>query len=248
MSKPIYIHNEIEHNTSAAEVIVPLLLHQFSPGSVLDVGCGIGTWLSVFLAHGITDVKGIDGDFIDRTLLSKFIDEKYFSAADLTQLFDLKKKFDLVISLEVAEHLPPKSAETFVASIVQHGDTILFSGATVGQGGQNHLNEQWPSYWADLFQKHGYQCYDIIRPLIWNDALVNKWYKQNVLVYSKKALLPNPSHNIDVIHPDYWTKRNRKVVRLLDSLDYIRDGKAGLLFYLKVLGKSLLHLGRKYKF
>ncbi|TAD82752.1 MAG: methyltransferase domain-containing protein [Bacteroidetes bacterium] len=245
MSKKLYIHNEIEHNTVAAEVIVPHLVQLLNPKSVLDVGCGIGTWMSVFHQHNVL-INGIDGDFVDRTLLKKFTDLSHFQAIDLAKPFNLNQRYDLAISLEVAEHLPPESAEGFVASIVKHADTVVFSAANKWQGGQNHLNEQYASYWANLFAKHGYQCYDLIRPLVWNQPQVDKWYKQNILVYSKHALLPSPSQNINLIHPDYWEKRTRKVVRLMDNLTLIRSGKAGLLFYLKSLFRSVSHFGKKY--
>jgi hypothetical protein len=183
---------------------------------------------------------------VDRTLLKKFIDVSDFEAVDLAAPFNLHQKFDLAISLEVGEHLRPDCAEAFVASIVQHADTVVFSAANKWQGGQNHLNEQYASYWASIFAQHGYHCYDIIRPLIWNQQEVNKWYKQNILVYSKHPLLDKPSESINIVHPDYWDKRTHKVIRLMDNLTLIRSGKAGILFYLKALGLSLRHFGKKY--
>jgi 2-polyprenyl-3-methyl-5-hydroxy-6-metoxy-1,4-benzoquinol methylase len=65
----------------------------------------------------------------------------------LIQPLDLEKEFDLVVSLEVAEHLPASAADQFVNTLVKHGKKILFSAAIPGQGGQDHLNEQWPDYW-----------------------------------------------------------------------------------------------------
>jgi hypothetical protein len=203
--------------------------------------------MAVFLQSGVADVSGVDGDFIDLSLLEKHVSPTQFQPLDLSQPFNLNRRFDLVMSLEVAEHLPPTSARAFVQSLVLHGDTVIFSAANRGRGGQNHLNEQYLLYWAGLFAEHGYRCYDLLRPRIWNHAGVDKWYKQNTLVYSKRQLMPAPSEAIDVIHPIYWDKRNKKVERLMDNLTLIRTGKAGILFYLKCLGLSLTRFGRKYK-
>ena len=65
----------------SAEAIVPLVLALIKPRSIIDVGCGLGTWLSVFQEFGVKDVFGIDGDYIDRHML-KIADER-FMAFDL---------------------------------------------------------------------------------------------------------------------------------------------------------------------
>lgn len=67
---------------------------------------------------------------------------------DLTQPLSLGRKFDLCVSMEVAEHLPPSRADSFVADLVGLAPVVLFSAAVPEQGGTNHLNEQWPDYGA----------------------------------------------------------------------------------------------------
>ena len=62
--------------------------------------------------------------------------------SNLANPVDLGRKFDLVQSLEVGEHLPKSAADTFVETLVKHGDVVLFSAASVGQGGHDHINEQ----------------------------------------------------------------------------------------------------------
>jgi len=91
----MYIHETNVHNLDAPSVVVPILINLVKPASVLDVGCGIGTWLSVFNKEGVMDYFGIDGDYVDRELLSGFIDPDHFKAVDLSGPFDLKRKFDL---------------------------------------------------------------------------------------------------------------------------------------------------------
>ncbi|MBC7383806.1 MAG: methyltransferase domain-containing protein [Bacteroidia bacterium] len=207
--KPKYIHHTDVHNLIAPRQVVPLLIKLFHPKNVLDVGCGIGTWLSVFKQHGVRGVHGIDGDFVDKKLLWNYINEEEFTAKDLTLSFDLKKKFDLVICLEVAEHLEKKQANGFIKSICKHADVIVFSAAVPGQGGQNHLNEQWPAYWINLFKIQGFKSYDILRPLIWNITEIDWWYKQNMLVFSNKSLTGfNESALIlPLVHPQHLQQK-----------------------------------------
>ena len=65
----MYIHETSVHNTAAAEQVVPVIKKLFSPASVIDIGCGIGTWLTVFKQYGIAKVKGVDGDYVNRKQL-----------------------------------------------------------------------------------------------------------------------------------------------------------------------------------
>jgi 2-polyprenyl-3-methyl-5-hydroxy-6-metoxy-1,4-benzoquinol methylase len=104
---------------SSATEIVPLILELVHPGSVIDVGCGLGTWLSVFEEHGIDDILGLDGDYVDRTRLET--PEERYLPFDLEKPFRIDRQFDLVVSLEVAEHLPGECAGTFVDSLTRLG-------------------------------------------------------------------------------------------------------------------------------
>lgn len=153
------------------------------------------------------DVLGLDGDYVEKELLAKYISNNEFKATDLTQPFDLKRKFDLIISLEVAEHLPEDSAENFIKSLCKHGDIIVFSAAIPGQGGQNHINEQWRFYWCEKFASFNYKAFDILRPRIWNIEKVNWWYKQNVLIFSKhdySHLELSSAIMLEAIHPELF--------------------------------------------
>ena len=167
-----YIHDEIIHNSGAAEQVLPVLFSIFKPKSILDVGCGLGNWIEVAKKMGIEEVVGVDGSYVNRTLLK--IDDKEFIEKDLAKPFDLNKNFDLAICLEVAEHLPETSADTLIQSIVTHADVVIFSAAIPGQGGQNHINEQWPTYGQELFQKYDYDVIDYFKPKIWNNNKIER--------------------------------------------------------------------------
>jgi SAM-dependent methyltransferase len=175
--------------TRSAEVIVPLVLQLLPVRNVLDVGCGDGSWLSVFRRLGVEDIFGIDGDYVTGDILQ--IPQDRFRAVDLTKPFSLGRVFDLAISLEVAEHLPSESALVFVESLARLAPLVLFSAAIPFQGGDDHVNEQWPDTWVALFQKHGYVPVDFIRKRVWQNDSVVWWYAQNMLLFAKANLLEN---------------------------------------------------------
>jgi hypothetical protein len=172
---------------ASAKVIVPKLFRMLNIESVADFGCGQGAWLSVWKSQGVAEVVGVDGAYVSRTSL--LIDPEEFAERDLKEPVRLNRRFDLVQSLEVAEHLPESNARQFVASLVAHGDVILFSAAAPGQGGEHHVNEQPYQYWRDLFGEHQYLPADCIRTLIDPRDPVEPWYRYNTLLYVRRDAL-----------------------------------------------------------
>ncbi len=173
---------------SARELIPALLAVLPDPvQSVLDVGCGAGAWLAVWKSHGAR-VTGLDGDYVSRDRL--LIDTGEFVAADLAQGFDLGSRYDLVQSLEVAEHLPASAAEGFVASLCRHADRVLFSAAPPGQGGENHVNEQPYQYWRDHFRRQGFAMYDPVRGALAEKSAVKPWYRYNTFLFVREDCEP----------------------------------------------------------
>lgn len=166
---------------ASARVVVPIVIDLLKPGSVVDVGCGIGTWLAVFAEHGVSDTLGVDGHWVDREQL--LIESSRFVAFDLEWPLEVGRSFDLAVSLEVAEHLSAQAAEGFVGSLVRLAPAVLFSAAIPDQGGADHRNEQWPEYWAALFARYGYEPVDCIRPRVWSNPDIEVWYAQNTLLY-----------------------------------------------------------------
>jgi SAM-dependent methyltransferase len=169
----------------SARQIIPKLTAVVPVRSVVDFGCGQGAWLSVWADAGAS-VAGVDGPYVDTSRL--LIDPRDFHAADLAAPIDLGRQFDLVQSLEVAEHLPPAKAEQFVETLTAHGSHILFSAAVPGQGGENHVNEQPPDYWRALFREQGYAAFDYLRPLICDDPAIARWYRFNSILYIRDDL------------------------------------------------------------
>ena len=194
----------------SAEVVIPLAMATLNPTSVVDVGCGVGAWLSVFRDHGVTDVLGIDGSYVQPQCLQ--IPRASFRPHDLRQPLRLDRVFDLVVSLEVAEHLPASCSGVFIDTLTRLGPVILFSAAIPYQGGAHHLNEQWPGYWAELFEQRGYRVIDCLRRRIWNNRNVDWCYAQNILIFARpESIERNPAlerglaethpSQLDLVHP-----------------------------------------------
>jgi SAM-dependent methyltransferase len=168
----------------SASVVVPFVLDLLDVRSVCDVGCGLGTWLRCWREHGVKDVLGIDGDYVDLDQL--MIPAEQFQPADLRQPLSCGRSFDLATCMEVAEHLPADRGESFVADLTSLAPVVLFSAAVPGQGGTDHINERWQNYWAGLFHQKGFATFDVIRPKIWDDNQVEYWYRQNALLFCRQ--------------------------------------------------------------
>ena len=141
--------------------------------SVADFGAGQGAWLSVWQRLGVSDITALDGAYVDQDAL--LVPKHTFVPSDLSRPVRLGRTFDLVQSLEVAEHLPASAAEQFVDNLVAHSAVVLFSAATLGQGGEHHVNERPYSYWRDLFSDRGYLMFDLIRPFVIENGAVKPW-------------------------------------------------------------------------
>lgn len=169
-----------ENSIDTAKVVVPLLIDWYRPTSVLDLGCNVGSWLSVFRDNGVLDVIGIDGD---NMLDSLVIPKDYFCSFDLTKPIDAHGNFDMVLCLEVAEHLEEQYADTLIDTAILHSDLIIWSAATKGQGGYNHVNEQPVEYWIEKFKQKGYKARDLsnILPILPHD-----YYRKNAIEFKRE--------------------------------------------------------------
>ena len=167
---------------ASARTVSGLLLGEMTIGSLLDIGAGHGAWAAEWLRAGVKDVLAVDGDYVPRDQLA--IPTDNFLAHDLSTPLDLKRRFDLVQTLEVAEHLPGDKADLFVDNLARHGDVILFSAAVPNQGGEHHVNEQPPQYWRERFARRGYDVFDWLRPLLADKKGVEPWYRFNSYIYA----------------------------------------------------------------
>jgi SAM-dependent methyltransferase len=132
--------------------LADVIFQQFAPTSVCDLGCGNGFIIQA-LGQRHIEVRGVEGspeslNFVDAKLVDCIV------IRDLTQHQDLGT-YDLVISTEVAEHIPKKYSTTFVDNLARAGRrNILFSAAHPGQWGDRHINCQPREFWINLFERY----------------------------------------------------------------------------------------------
>ncbi|MCD6029164.1 MAG: hypothetical protein K0S78_1338 [Thermomicrobiales bacterium] len=198
----------------SARSVVPWIIEFVGlPASVVDVGCGTGEWLAAFQQFGVSDILGIDGPWVPVELMH--IPPTCFAAHDLGTPLSPGRTFELAISLETAEHLPPDHAALFVESLVRLAPLVVFSSAVPFQPGVDHKNLQWPAYWATMFGRHGFVAIDCIRPRIWETPGIPYWYKQNMILYADSHHLDSHEwlqclharhggYPLPIIHPDIY--------------------------------------------
>jgi len=169
----------------SAKTIVRILREVLPIESVLDIGCAKGTWLDAWRASGVDRIHGADGDYVDIDRL--VVPRESFTKADISEPLTLGGCFDLVQSLEVAEHISTKCSDCFIENLVSHSNGIvLFSAASPGQGGEFHINEQPYEYWRQKFRELGFEPFDYIRPQIAADSAVSFWYRYNIILYVRR--------------------------------------------------------------
>lgn len=162
------------------EPFIRAALDLIAPRSVLDLGCGSGLYPLLYRHFGVEDVLGVDGLERDATVL----DEATYRKADLQKPFDAGRTFDLVVCLEVVEHLHPETTDVILDSIARHaGDhgTILFSMAEPGQPGNGHINCRRMSEVLDLWAARGWSP-DVAQTLGLRAVASMSWFRRNTLI------------------------------------------------------------------
>lgn len=179
------------------------------PFKVLDVGCGEGWWSNALLHLG-HDVESLDQDVPEKTAPGVSV-----LRCELEESWRMTRApYDLVLCLEVAEHLSAEGGDRLVGSLVRatnpHG-LIAWSAAIPGQTGHGHQNEQWPDYWDARFRALGWMLSDPLRDRLWDDPSVEPWYAQNLLIATagaangtRWAAARSPRR---LVHPSIWEHR-----------------------------------------
>ena len=208
------IYSNHRDGDESENIILSILLSKFNIKTMVDFGCATGRWCKAGKELGMTEVLGIDGEYVNVEAL--VIDKTEFRSENLENYINLSQRYDLAISLEVAEHIPENKSDIFVENLVNAADLILFSAAVPGQGGDFHVNEQLMSYWVEKFERHGYLLYDCIRPEVWKNKNVMSMYRQNCVIFAKNILgnVDTRTGIVDIIHPDVFNNMSKRGVML----------------------------------
>jgi hypothetical protein len=187
--KPRFFDRLRDGARASAQAVAPLVYEIFEPKTVIDVGCGSASWAAAFAGLG-AEAAGCDGAYALEADLD--IPAERFVAVDLEDIAACRQsvtgRYDLAISLEVAEHLPEACADDFIDFLCALAPVTLFSAAIPGQAGYQHVNCQWPAYWNHKFRRNGRVCMDILRPLFFSDERIEVWYRQNMMLFVARPL------------------------------------------------------------
>ncbi len=180
-----YAEHFIENQASARKILRRVFEITGTPRSAVDLGGGSGAWCRVMRELGVARVTCIDDPRIPANQL--LVRSEEFIGCDLAASMPAPIPCDLALCTEVAEHLPESRAGAVVDFLAASAGVILFSSAIAGQPHGLHINPQPPSYWRDLFARRGFTRYDVVRPLILNDAEISYWYRQNLFLFADDA-------------------------------------------------------------
>lgn len=206
-----YTNKRDSEARQSAKQFFKVLINSFpelSINSILEIGAGQGSWVSEaidFFNASKKNSLGIDGKWAQQW----FPNDVPFAGIDLSMPEILNecvsgKKYDLGICVEVCEHLSTVSAKKVVDALASQCSVVIFGAALTGQFGQGHQNCRSHYYWANLFLKRSYLCFDIFRSKLWTDLLVKPWYAQNTYLFAPKGLMKSSFFNnqfFDEIHP-----------------------------------------------
>ncbi len=147
--------------------------------NVVDLGCGMGNYARSFVSEGIF-CDAFDGNPNTEVLtggLGKVLD---FSVP-----FNLNKKYDCVMSLEVGEHIPKQYESTFIQNLCNHSNGwIILSWAVIGQGGDGHVNCQNNDYIVDELSKLNFQ-FNLTESNNLRKYSTLSWFKDTIMVFEK---------------------------------------------------------------
>ena len=240
-----YHKNQSNKSYVYGKEIIPFLKESFSINSVIDIGSGICGFLKAANEFDIEDVIGVDGDYVNPNDL--LVKKENFIPYNLENKLNLKRKFDLVVSLETAEHIDKKFAQTFIDTITSLGNLVLFSAAQIGQGGVNHVNCQSLQYWEDLFNLFNFEKHsNIVYEFTKDKEHISQWYRKNAVLYKKKKTLKKIDIELPEIEiEDFGRRPTHK--NDIAALFYLIDSCKGNILEIGTwYGKTTYELAKRF--
>jgi SAM-dependent methyltransferase len=242
-SRDFYLDNDRGMSRSARAILSEFLQGQ-SVRSAIDVGCGRGNWLQMLLELKVEHVLGLDGPWVRNAGL--LVPEQNFRSTDLLEPIPDLGHFDVGLCFEVLEHLSDEAGKRIVGWLCGSCEQVLFSAAVPGQGGTGHINEQWQSYWARIFESNGFVADLTMRNKLWLEADIKPWYKQNLIVFRRRgAAAPDPSaagrHSgpLDLVHPEMFVLKMQEKAALANFDANVINLRAMLAAIPKVVASKI---------
>jgi SAM-dependent methyltransferase len=146
--------------------IADRIVTDINPTRVLDAGCAIGMLVEALRARGV-DARGID---VSSYAIQSAPDElrPYLREASIAEPFG--ERFDLIVCIEVLEHMQPGDADRTIANIAAHTDEVLFSSTPFDHKEPTHINVRMPEEWAEAFARPG-----LYRDVDYDASFITKW-------------------------------------------------------------------------
>ena len=156
--------------------------------SVVDLGCGVGSYLDAAHDMGIAPLKGYE---INLSIANCYIPEhlrQFISSDDITSALP-GGGFDCSWSVEVGEHIQPEGTEQFVSNLVNLTRRLtLLSCAPPGQRGTAHINLRPKEEWVELMTRHGmrYLPTEVDHTVShWSSLGAPSYILRNLMIFSK---------------------------------------------------------------
>jgi hypothetical protein len=94
-------------------------------------------------------------------------------------------KYDWIISLEVAEHIPAQYESIYIDNLVRHAkEGIVLSWAKIGQGGHSHVNNRNSDYVIEIMKSNNFN-HDLKSSIYFRNKTKFWWFSKNINVFRK---------------------------------------------------------------
>ncbi len=142
------------------------IIDLIQPHTVLDAGCALGMLVETLRHRGV-EAWGIDiSEYAIQNVASDM--QPYCQVGSITEPFG--RRYDLIVTIEVVEHMPQADSEAAVANLCRHSDDIIFSSSPFDYKEVSHFNVQPPEYWAELFA-----CQGFYRDVDFDASFITPW-------------------------------------------------------------------------